>query len=417
MQKTASRTILISNLMNSNLSNTFKQEADALFPQLVAWRRDLHKHPELAFQEVRTAGVVADHLNNLGLEVSTGVGKTGVVAMVEGDNLPEDAPTLMLRFDMDALPILEETTHDFPSEHPGVMHACGHDGHTAIGMGVAKLLSQHRSALPGRVKLVFQPGEEGAGGALAMINDGALTNPKPAAAFGLHLMSRLPLNTVVVQPGELMAGADKIALTVIGKGGHGAMPHETVDAIVVASHIVVAWQSIVARNVHPIESAVVTVGVFNAGGAGNIIAEQATLLGSMRWFKREVRDLVIKRLEETANGICAAFGATCNFELTTGVGSVVNSEEGAEIVRQAACAVVPSEDVIEIPAEMVSEDMSEFLNRAPGCFFFVGAQDPAQSLNAPHHNPRFDWDERMMPTGVAIMANATVEYLQRHTGK
>ena len=152
-------------------------------------------------------------------------------------------------------------------------------------------------------------------------------------------------------------------------------------------------------------------------GAGNIIAEQATLLGSMRWFKREVRDLVIKRLEETAKGICAAFGATCQLEIGGGVGSVVNTEEGAEIVRNAALAVVPSEDVIEISPEMVSEDMSEFLNRAPGCFFFIGANDPEKPLNAPHHNPRFDWDERMMPTGVAIMANATVEYLERHAGK
>ena len=403
--------------MNPTLSATFKQEANDLFPQLVAWRRDFHQHPELAFQEVRTAGIVAEHLNELGLEVSTGVGKTGVVAMVEGDNLPDDAPILMLRFDMDALPILEETNAPYQSTNPGVMHACGHDGHTAIGMGVAKLLAKHRNHLPGRVKLVFQPGEEGAGGAMAMIRDGALENPKPAASFGLHLMSRTPLNKVVAQAGELMAGADKISLTVTGKGGHGAMPHETIDAIVVASHIVVAWQSVVSRNVHPIESAVVTVGVFNAGGAGNIIAEQATLLGSMRWFKREVRDLVIKRLEETAKGICAAFGATCQLEIGGGVGSVVNTEEGAEIVRNAALAVVPSEDVIEISPEMVSEDMSEFLNRAPGCFFFIGANDPEKPLNAPHHNPRFDWDERMMPTGVAIMANATVEYLERHAGK
>ena len=403
--------------MNPTLSATFKQEANDLFPQLVAWRRDFHQHPELAFQEVRTAGIVAEHLNELGLEVSTGVGKTGVVAMVEGDNLPDDAPILMLRFDMAALPILEETNAPYQSTNPGVMHACGHDGHTAIGMGVAKLLAKHRNHLPGRVKLVFQPGEEGAGGAMAMIKDGALENPKPAASFGLHLMSRTPLNKVVAQAGELMAGADKISLTVTGKGGHGAMPHETIDAIVVASHIVVAWQSVVSRNVHPIESAVVTVGVFNAGGAGNIIAEQATLLGSMRWFKREVRDLVIKRLEETAKGICAAFGATCQLEIGGGVGSVVNTEEGAEIVRNAALAVVPSEDVIEISPEMVSEDMSEFLNRAPGCFFFIGANDPEKPLNAPHHNPRFDWDERMMPTGVAIMANATVEYLERHAGK
>ncbi len=198
---------------------TLKTEAEALFPMLVAWRRDFHQHPELGFQEVRTAGIVADHLRELGLEVSTGVGKTGVVAMIENDQAPSDAPTVLLRFDMDALPILEANDVPYRSQNNGVMHACGHDGHTAIGMGVAQLLTKRRNELPGRVKLVFQPAEEGLGGAAAMINDGVLETPKPAAAFGLHLWSRLPLNQVVVQSGPLWATAGKFELTVHGRGG------------------------------------------------------------------------------------------------------------------------------------------------------------------------------------------------------
>ncbi len=226
-------------------------EAQDMAPALVAWRRDFHMHPELGFEEVRTAGVVAEHLRSLGMEVSAGVGKTGVVAVVEGDDLPPDAPTVLLRFDMDALPIDEENDVPYRSQTPGVMHACGHDGHTAIGMGVAQMLVRHRHSLPGRVKLVFQPAEEGLGGALAMIEDGVLENPAPSASFGMHLWSRLPLNQVIVQPGPLWATAGSFRLAIRGRGGHGAAPHETVDATVVASHIVVAWQSVVARSVDP----------------------------------------------------------------------------------------------------------------------------------------------------------------------
>ena len=293
------------------LINTFKHEADAMAEQLVAWRRDFHMHPELGFQEVRTAGIVAEHLHDLGLEVSTGVGRTGVVALVEPDDVAADAPTVLLRFDMDALPIDEQNDVPYRSQNPGVMHACGHDGHTAIGMGVAALLTKHRQELAGRVKLVFQPAEEGLGGAQAMIADGALEGPKPAAAFGLHLWSRMPLDQIVVQEGPLMAGADKIHLVVHGVGGHGAMPHETIDAVVVASEIVLAWQTIVSRTVSPTEPAVVTVGSFHAGSAANVIAGRAELSGSIRSFSIETRDLLVRRLREIAEGICAAHNARC----------------------------------------------------------------------------------------------------------
>jgi len=390
----------------------FKAGAAALVPQLVAWRRDFHMHPELGFQEVRTAGIVAEHLRNLGLEVSTGVGKTGVVALVEADDTPLDAPTVLLRFDMDALPIHEANAVDYRSQNDGVMHACGHDGHTAIGMGVAQLLVNHRAALPGRVKLVFQPAEEALGGALAMINDGVLDDPKPAAAFGLHLWSRLPLNNVVVQSGPLWAAADGFDLVVHGKGGHGAMPHETIDAIFIASEIVVALQSIVARNLNPSETGVISVGTFASGMANNVIASEAKLTGTVRSFNDEVRTLLFRRIEEVAKGICQAHGATCSFTPRWGCPATVNSVAGAALMQQVAEGVIGAEQVIQIPPMMVGEDMSEFLNRAPGCFVLIGAADPNGPELSPHHNPTFDFDERTLPTGVALLASAAVAYLQ-----
>ena len=388
-----------------------QHESDELFPQLLAWRRDFHQHPELGFQEVRTAGIVADHLRDLGLEVSTGVGKTGVVAMVEPDEVEPDAPTVLLRFDMDALPIHEANDVAYRSQNDGVMHACGHDGHTAIGMGVAQVLNKRRGDLKGRVKLVFQPAEEGLGGAQAMIADGVMEGPTPSAAFGLHLWSRLPLNQIVVQSGPLWASAGRFELTIHGQGGHGAMPHETIDATMIASQIVVAWQSIVARNIDPANTAVITVGTFNSGDASNVISAKAELTGTIRAFDPAIERQIIQRMEEVASGLCQAFGATYAFSCDMGVGVTQNSEEGAALMETVAAGLVGEENVIQITPMMVAEDMSEFLNRAPGCFIIVGASDPAQEMHSPHHNPTFDFDERMMPTGVAALAGAAITYL------
>ena len=386
-------------------------EADELLPKLVEWRRDFHRHPELGFQEVRTAGVVAAHLQGLGLEVSTGVGKTGVVAMVEPDGLPEESETVLLRFDMDALPIHEETGLPFASENSGVMHACGHDGHTAIGMGVAQLLTRHRNELPGRVKLVFQPAEEGLGGAMAMIEDGALDAPRPAAAYGLHLWSRLPYNQVVVQPGPLWAAADMFTLTIHGKGGHGATPHDTIDATLVASQLVVALQTIVSRNANPSDTAVVTVASFQSGNAGNVISERAVLQGTIRSFEPEVRNLLLQRMDEICAGVCQAFGASFEFEMHSCVPATINSEAGAVVMEGIATEVVGEQNVAQIAPMMVGEDMAEFLNRAPGCFVLVGAANPDEGFYSPHHSPTFDFEESVMPTGVALLTEAAFAQL------
>ena len=393
------------------LLETLKTEAQDLFPKLVDWRRDFHMHPELGMEEVRTAGIVADHLRGLGLEVSTGIGQTGVVALVEPDDLPTNAPTVMVRFDMDALPIDELNDVPYRSTRPGLMHACGHDGHTAIGMGVAQLLTKHRADLPGRVKLVFQPGEEGHGVAAAMIADGVLENPTPDAAFALHLWSRLPLNQVVVQPGPLWASASTFSITITGKGGHGAMPHETIDATLIASHLVVALQSIVSRNLDPTETGVVSVCAFHSGSAANIISERAELRGTLRNFDDAVLDFLVQRIQEIGENLCRGFGAEFAFSLDYCTPATINDPAAAAFMRPVAEAVVGAENVTQIRPMMVAEDMSQFLNQVPGCFIMVGASDPSQPMHSPHHNPTFDFDERMMPTGVALLAGAAVQWL------
>ena len=246
------------------MTHTFLAEALALADQLSAWRRDFHRHPELAFQEHRTSAVVAQYLAQLGLEVQTGVGRTGVVGIVEGAT---DGPTVMLRFDMDALPVHEETGLSFASEIPGKMHACGHDGHMAIGLGVATLLTRQTAALAGRIKFVFQPAEEVANGARAMIDAGVLLDPAPDVAFGLHLWSQMPLGHAVVKPGPLWASADRIDLEIVGRGTHGAMPHQGIDAIVVAAYAITQLQSIISRSRDPLAPAVLSIGSI-AGGCG-----------------------------------------------------------------------------------------------------------------------------------------------------
>ena len=399
-----------------------KAQSQAMLPQLTAWRRDFHQHPELGFQETRTAAIVAAHLRGLGLEVATGVGGTGVVAVIDdGAAVPKGGaagpahPTVLLRFDMDALPIHEESDLPYRSQTPGVMHACGHDGHTAIGMGVAQLLTEQRGQFSGRVKLVFQPAEEGLGGAQAMIADGVLQDPAPDACFAMHLWTQFPLNHVVAQPGPLWANADMFRLEITGRGGHGAAPHETIDATVIASEIVMAWQTIVSRTVDPAQTAVLTVGAFASGSAVNAVSGHATLGGTIRTFDPDVEAIVQQRMADIAGGICQAHGAQWELTFPYNAPTTVNSEEGARLMRAVATDIVGPEQVVSIMPMMVSEDMSEFLNRAPGCYVLVGASDPDVRWHSPHHNAAFDFDERVMPTGVALMASAAVRYLADHS--
>lgn len=389
----------------------FLKEAENLFDYTQAMRRDFHMHPELGFQEVRTAGIVAKELQSLGLEVSTGIGKTGVVAVIEGR---KPGPVLLLRADMDALPITEDTGAEYASQNHGIMHACGHDGHTAILLTVAKMLNKVRDELPGSIKLVFQPAEEGMGGAEGMIRDGVLDNPKVDYVLGLHLWNEKPVGWLGIAAGPYMAGADEFKLTLTGKGGHGAQPHTTADPIVAGAHIISALQTIVSRNVAPIDTAVVSVTTFHGGHAFNVIPQTAEMTGTIRTFKPEVRERTLKRFEEIATGVAQSMGCTADVQFFNTAPAVVNEAKVTSIVQQAAAKVLPSHHIdTGNMATMGSEDFAFFLNRAPGAFFFVGSANAERRLNYSHHHPKFDIDEAALPHAAALMAQAAMELLSQ----
>ncbi len=393
----------------------YLSSAQQLAPDIIAWRRDFHQHPELGFQEFRTASIVAQHLNALGIETRTGVGKTGVVGIIEG---VKPGPTVLLRFDMDALPVQEETGLPYASQQPGLMHACGHDGHTAIGMGVAQLLAETRDEWPGKVKLLFQPAEEGLGGALATIQDGVLENPKPDAAFALHLWNQAPLGELAVQPGPLMAAADRFKIIIVGHGGHGAAPEDTIDAVVVGAEAINMLHHIISRNVSPQETAVLTIGSFHAGSTFNVIAERAELKGTIRTFDPVVREVIIRRMKQVLTGVTQAHGASLIFNLYQEefTPAVINNANMAAIAWKAARQVLPEEKIKRIRPLMVSEDMAEILNRVPGCYVLLGAE-PKGGARGPHHNPKFEIHEEALPLAAAIMASIATTFNASETAR
>ncbi|HLE16086.1 MAG TPA: amidohydrolase [Anaerolineales bacterium] len=383
-------------------------EAQELFEYSQALRRDFHRNPELGFQEVRTAGIVARELNGLGLEVSTGVGKTGVMALMEG---ARPGPVVLLRFDMDALPILEETGAEYASQNPGVMHACGHDGHTAIGLTVARLLEKHREELPGTLKFMFQPAEEGLGGAEAMIADGLLETPRPDLALSLHLWNEKPLGWIGVTPGPAMSASERFRVQIIGRGGHAAAPHLTADPVVAAAQVIGALQGIVARNVAPLKSAVISVTSVQGGEAFNVIPSTVELRGTIRSYEADVRSLLLERLNEVVTGVSAAMGCRAEIETWRVTPAVINDRQLTRRVQQVAGQLFPGDELDENERTMGSEDMAYVMEQIPGCYFFIGSANQEKGLNAAHHHPRFDFDEAALPKAAALMAAAAVELL------
>ncbi|MEW5828427.1 MAG: amidohydrolase [Chloroflexota bacterium] len=392
-------------------------EAIELFDYTRSLRRDFHVHPELGFQEVRTAGVVARELKDLGLEVSTGVAETGVVALVEGSR---PGPTVLARFDMDALPILEETGAEYASQNPGVMHACGHDGHTAIGLTVARLLNRHRDDLPGTVKLVFQPAEEGVvgpkgmGGAELMLDEGVLEAPRVDYTLALHVWNEKPVGWLGIASGPVMAGAEFFKITVTGKGGHGAVPHASIDPVVASAHIITAIQSIVARNVAPLKAAVISVGSIHAGEAFNVIPQTVEMQGTIRTFELAVREAVLQRFEQVVRSTAESMGCTVEMEVKRVTPAMINDEAITRSVLSAARQVFPAVEADTAPyVTMGSEDMAFMLEKAPGCYFFVGSANAEKGLNYGHHHPKFDIDEAALPRAAALMAAAVMEVAQK----
>ncbi|MBD2000925.1 amidohydrolase [Leptolyngbya sp. FACHB-541] len=384
-----------------------RPEIQALQPRLVEWRRHFHQRPELGFRERLTAEAIAQKLQEWGIEHQTGIAETGIVAIIPG-NRP--GPVLAIRADMDALPIQELNQVPYRSLHDGVMHACGHDGHTAIALGTAYYLSQHPD-FAGTVKLIFQPAEEGPGGAKPMVGAGVLKNPDVDAIIGLHLWNNLPLGSLGVRDGAMMAAVELFDCTIKGRGGHGAMPHQTVDSIVVGAQVVNALQTIVSRNVDPLKAGVVTIGSFHAGHARNVIANTAKLQGTVRYFDPGLEGFFEQRMEQIVSGVCQSHGASYELDYKRIYPPVVNNSAIASLVRSVA------ETVIETPLGIVpecqtmgGEDMSFFLQEVPGCYFFLGAANIERDLAYPHHHPRFDFDETVLGMGVEIFVRCVEKF-------
>ena len=392
----------------------FLEEAQSLLPYTRSMRRDFHIHPELGFHEVRTGGIVAKELEALGLEVTKGVGKTGVVGLLEGS---KPGPTILVRFDMDALPIVEETGAEYASQNPGVMHACGHDGHTAVGLTVARMLLNHRDQLAGTIKFCFQPSEEGfngedCGGNEMMMRDGVLEAPHVDRTLALHLWNDKPVGWVGVGSGPVMAGAEQFSIKLTGRGGHGAAPHLTIDPIVAAAQIISALQTITSRNVAPLLSAVVSVTSIDSGTAFNVIPQQAELGGTIRTFDLDVRKTVLERFDQIVHGVGETMGCKVESEVIRVTPAVVNNDVIARRVQETVRTIIPSAELDTAPyMTMGAEDMAFMQEKVPGCYFFVGSNNHERHLDYGHHHPKFDFDEEALPRAAALMAAAAMDVL------
>lgn len=386
----------------------FLSESQALEKDLIKWRRDFHRHPELGFKEKRTANIVAQELTDLGLAVTTGIAKTGVVGLLSGEH---PGPTVMVRCDMDALPIQEQNDTDYASTIPGVMHACGHDGHTAIGLAAAKILSRYREKMSGTVKFVFQPAEEGLGGAQAMIEGGVLIDPKPDIVLGLHLINDFTVGELVIRPGPIATSNDNLFCTIHGKGGHGAIPNLARDPLVATAHVISALQTIVSRNISPLETGVVTIATMQAEGASNIIPEAVKLTGTIRAFLPENRELIHRRVREICEGVANALGCQAQIDIETVNPSIINDPEVTSVVYEAAKGIVGEEKINTTYRSSASDDVAFFIEQIPGCFFFIGSSNPERGMIFPVHNARFDFDEHALVIGVATLVATISKYL------
>ena len=380
------------------------------FPYTRALRREFHQYPELGFQEFHTAERILRELSQWeGFSIQSGIAETGIMATLTGGS---PGKTVLVRFDMDALPIQEQTGAPYSSQNQGIMHGCGHDGHMAIGLTAARLLSESRQDLAGKVVFLFQPAEEGLGGALGMIAAGVLESANPDYALGFHLWNEKPLGWLGISDGPVMSAADAFQVAIQGKGGHGGIPHEAVDPIVASASVVSALQSLPSREVNPLESSVVSVCTIHGGEAHNVIPEEVSLGGTIRTFTRATRELVLKRFQEIVHGVAGAQG--CQAEITiTLISTAVQNHPGiAEALRRTARTLYPEAELADDYQTMASEDMAYFLEKIPGCYSFIGSANPERGLDAKHHQPDFEFDEEALKTGVALTVGAVWELLK-----
>ncbi|WP_138493126.1 M20 family metallopeptidase [Paenibacillus pinistramenti] len=382
-------------------------EVEQLYPVMVERRRYLHRHPELSFKEQETSAFIADVLQKAGVEMRTKVGGNGVVGIIKG-SLP--GPVVALRADMDALPIQDEKNTDYKSEVPGVMHACGHDGHTAVLLALAEYFAGRRDLIRGEIRLLFQPAEEVCpGGALPMINEGALDGVD--VIYGVHLWTPIPVGTAASAPGPMMASTDEFFVDIHGRGGHGGMPHKTIDSVVAGSALVMQLQSIVSRSVNPLDPAVVTIGSFHAGTVQNVIAERCRLAGTVRCFNETSRELIRERIASVVEHTASSYGASASLEYVPGYPPLVNDNEETARFFKVAGGLEGIKTELTQPI-MPAEDFAYYLQRVPGCFILVGAGNPEKGAEYPHHHPKFDLDEEAMGHAARILIALAENYMQ-----
>lgn len=385
-----------------------KKEISLLQEELTALRRDFHKHPELGYQEHRTSQIVYEYLEKLGLEV-TRVTKTGVVGLLKGSGGDK---TIMLRADMDALPQEERTEIPYKSINKGVMHACGHDGHTAILLVAAKILSKHRDIIKGNVKFVFQPNEEEAG-ALNMINEGILENPRVDAAFGLHLWTPIESGKIGLASGPIMAAMEEFELGIIGKAGHTSAPHTAADPILAAASIIQSLQSIQTREIDPLLPIVIMTGRIQGGSGRNIIADRVNIGGTIRFLfnnEEEEKQILLDKFERVVKGICEAMGVQYELKYIPSNPSLMNNSKMTELVRKASKETYSTEDNVYEYKCMAGEDFAEFTHRVPSAFYFVGTGNAGKGTQYPHHHPMFDIDEDTLPLGVEMHVRTVLNF-------
>jgi amidohydrolase len=382
-----------------------------ILPDITRIRRRLHQNPELAFQEIETGRFIAAELVKLGIKVKRGVGKTGVVGLLNGN---AEAGVVGLRADMDALPISEESGVGFASRNRGVMHACGHDSHMAMLLGAAKILSQLRDELPGTVKFIFQPSEEkNPGGAPSMIRDGVLADPKVDAIFGQHITTDLPVGKLGFRAGPLMASADEIYITVLGRGGHGAKPHEAIDPVFISAQLILALQAVISRMKDPLEPSVLTIGSIHGGTATNIIPDSVRLSGTLRTMNESWRKKALALITKTAVECARGLGGKCEVEISNGYPVLLNSEAETALASETAARLFGRGAALRVPPQMGAEDFSYFLQEVPGSFWWVGAGNKEIGATASIHSSRFKIDEAAMVFGSAQLASVAMEYLSR----
>ncbi|MCL5021000.1 MAG: M20 family metallopeptidase [Bacteroidetes bacterium] len=383
--------------------------AREIYPEIVKLRRHLHQYPELAFEERYTNKVIAHELSRLNIKTKNGVAGTGIVGILESN---KRGRVIALRADMDALPVNEETGLPFASKHLGKMHACGHDTHMSMLIGAAKILSKFRKELNGTVKFLFQPSEEkNPGGAPSMIKSGALSNPEVDVIFGQHITPDLPVGAVGIRPGPTMASADEIYITIYGKGGHGAKPHQAIDPILISAHVITALQAIISRSRNPLDASVLTIGSIHGGTATNIIPDSVKLTGTFRAmnerWRAEAHLLIKQTAEQTARGL----GGKCKVEISRGYPVLINSEAETEFVRKAACELLGKKSAVNIPPVMGAEDFAYYLQKKPGTFWWIGGSSRKTGRTTSLHSSRFKIDETAMIYGAAFLAYLTLRYL------